>query len=111
MIGACYSGRPSCTTRRSHGWPGAPQDEHRLRVPGDEGDPYYPIPRPENADLYRRYRELAEETQGVWLVGRLATYRDYNMDRVVAQALTTYKQITGAKAVCPNARQPELVGA
>ncbi|HST60962.1 MAG TPA: UDP-galactopyranose mutase [Longimicrobium sp.] len=70
--------------------------------PGDEGDPYYPVPRPENAELYRRYRELADETQGVWFVGRLATYRYYNMDQVVAQALTTYKRITGAKPAVPT---------
>jgi UDP-galactopyranose mutase len=82
-----------------------------FEYPGDEGDPYYPVPRPENAELYRRYRELAEETRGVWFVGRLATYRYYNMDQVVAQALTTYKKITGAKAVRPNARQPELARA
>ncbi|HZG42108.1 MAG TPA: UDP-galactopyranose mutase [Longimicrobium sp.] len=82
-----------------------------FEYPGDEGDPYYPVPRPENAELYRRYRELADEAQGVWFVGRLATYRYYNMDQVVAQALTTYKKITGAKAVRPNARQPELAGA
>jgi UDP-galactopyranose mutase len=70
--------------------------------PGDEGDPYYPVPRPENAELYRRYRELADDTQGVWFVGRLATYRYYNMDQVVAQALTTYKRITGAKPAAPT---------
>jgi UDP-galactopyranose mutase len=70
--------------------------------PGDDGDPYYPVPRPENAELYRRYRELADETQGVWFVGRLATYRYYNMDQVVAQALTTYKRIMGAKPAVPT---------
>ncbi|MFN2451819.1 MAG: UDP-galactopyranose mutase [Candidatus Dormibacteria bacterium] len=57
--------------------------------PRAEGDPYYPIPRPENAELYRRYRANAESTPGVHFVGRLATYRYYNMDQVVAQALTT----------------------
>ena len=60
------------------------------------------MPRPENAELYRQYRELADETQGVWFVGRLATYRYYNMDQVVAQALTTYKRITGAKPAVPT---------
>ncbi|HYR12193.1 MAG TPA: UDP-galactopyranose mutase [Longimicrobium sp.] len=66
--------------------------------PCDDGDPYYPVPRPENAELYRRYRALAEETEGVWFVGRLATYRYYNMDQVVAQALSTYRKIIGLKA-------------
>lgn len=57
-----------------------------------EGDPYYPIPRAENAELYRQYQELATET-GVHFVGRLATYKYYNMDQVVAQALTLYSRL------------------
>jgi UDP-galactopyranose mutase len=67
-------------------------------LPCDGGDPYYPVPRPENAELYARYRALAEQTARVHFVGRLATYRYYNMDQVVAQALATYARITGAKA-------------
>ena len=63
--------------------------------PQAEGDPYYPVPRPENAALYRRYQELAEETDGVHFVGRLATYKYYNMDQVVAQSLATYSRIVG----------------
>lgn len=60
-----------------------------------EGDPYYPIPRSENAELYKKYAALAEQTPRVHFVGRLATYRYYNMDQVVAQALTTYAKIVG----------------
>jgi UDP-galactopyranose mutase len=55
--------------------------------PTDEGDPYYPVPRAENERRYARYRALAERTPDVTFVGRLATYRYYNMDQVVAQAL------------------------
>jgi UDP-galactopyranose mutase len=73
--------------------------------PSDEGDPYYPVPRPENAEIYRQYRALAEETEGVWFVGRLATYRYYNMDQVVAQALATYRKIVGAKPARPALRR------
>jgi UDP-galactopyranose mutase len=65
--------------------------------PRAEGDPYYPVPRPENAELYAKYKTLADETPGVHFVGRLATYKYYNMDQVVAQALTTYKKITGER--------------
>jgi UDP-galactopyranose mutase len=54
------------------------------------GDPYYPIPRPENAVLYRRYEAMAAQTPGVHFTGRLGTYRYYNMDQVVAQSLTLY---------------------
>lgn len=61
--------------------------------PQAEGDPYYPIPRPENAALYKRYEALANATPGVHFVGRLATYRYYNMDQVVAQALTLFDRI------------------
>jgi UDP-galactopyranose mutase len=60
-----------------------------------EGDPYYPVPRPENAALYRQYQELAAVTPGVHFLGRLGTYKYYNMDQVVAQALTTYSKIVG----------------
>jgi UDP-galactopyranose mutase len=63
--------------------------------PRAEGDPYYPVPRPENAALYRKYQELAEATEGVHFVGRLATYKYYNMDQVVAQALSTYSRLVG----------------
>ena len=67
--------------------------------PKGEGDPYYPIPRPENAALYRKYEELARATSGVHFAGRLGTYRYYNMDQVVAQALTLYTKLTGALRV------------
>jgi len=64
--------------------------------PRDGGDPYYPVPRKENAALYARYRELAEKTESVHFVGRLATYRYYNMDQIVAQALTQYARLVDA---------------
>jgi len=62
--------------------------------PQAEGDPYYPIPRPENALLYQKYKQLADETPDVYFVGRLATYKYYNMDQVVAQALKAYRTIS-----------------
>ncbi len=61
--------------------------------PTSAGDPYYPIPRPENARLYRRYEALAAVEPNVEFVGRLATYRYYNMDQVVGQALATFRRI------------------
>ena len=65
--------------------------------PRAEGDPYYPIPRPENAALYARYKELADRKDNVHFVGRLATYKYYNMDQVVAQALMTFRKILAAE--------------
>jgi UDP-galactopyranose mutase len=73
----------------------APQTSVVYEYPQAEGDPYYPIPRPENAALYARYKELADRQTDVHFVGRLATYKYYNMDQVVAQALVTYRKISG----------------
>jgi UDP-galactopyranose mutase len=61
--------------------------------PSAEGDPYYPVPRPENQALYKKYEAMALETPNVHFVGRLATYRYYNMDQVVGQALAAYRRI------------------
>ena len=65
--------------------------------PKAEGDPYYPVPRPENAELYKKYQQLASTIKNTYFVGRLATYKYYNMDQVVAQALTTFKKIIQAQ--------------
>jgi UDP-galactopyranose mutase len=72
--------------------------------PKAQGDAYYPVPRPENAELYARYKALADDTRGVHFVGRLATYKYYNMDQIVAQALTTYGKIVGMKRLEATAR-------
>lgn len=64
--------------------------------PQDEGDPYYPVPRPENAELYKKYAALAEQTPNVYFAGRLGTYKYYNMDQVVAQALTLFNKIAAS---------------
>jgi UDP-galactopyranose mutase len=94
-----------------------PQDHHYTRItefryltgqehtkttivyefPCDGGDPYYPVPRPENRALYQKYRGLAEQTSGVTFLGRLGTYRYYNMDQVVAQALKVAARHTGKR--------------
>ncbi|MDB5524547.1 MAG: UDP-galactopyranose mutase [Rhizobium sp.] len=58
-----------------------------------DGDPYYPIPRAENQALYKQYEALARERTDVTFVGRLGTYKYYNMDQVVAQALATYRRM------------------
>ncbi len=65
--------------------------------PRADGDPYYPVPRPENAELYKKYKALADATTRVHFVGRLATYKYYNMDQVVAQALTVFNKIATAQ--------------
>lgn len=77
--------------------------------PRAEGDPYYPIPKPENAELYNKYKKLADETPNVHFVGRLATYKYYNMDQVVAQALTVYKKLT-EKSEEAQPKKPAITG-
>lgn len=62
-------------------------------IPSWEGDPYYPVPKPENAQLYQKYKGLADALPNVHFVGRLATYKYYNMDQVVAQALTLFNRL------------------
>lgn len=64
--------------------------------PSAEGDPYYPIPKAENQELFKKYERLALATPDVWFVGRLATYRYYNMDQIVGQALATFRRINEA---------------
>jgi len=84
--------------------------------PAEEGDPYYPIPRAENQQLFKRYEALALAQSDVTFVGRLATYRYYNMDQVVGQALATYRRMAKsvpaaaglARPVMQNAPQPTL---
>ncbi|NJC04526.1 UDP-galactopyranose mutase [Sphingomonas kaistensis] len=70
-----------------------PRTSITLEYPSAEGDPYYPIPRPENQALFKRYEALADSTPGVTFVGRLATYRYYNMDQIVGQALATFRRM------------------
>ncbi len=61
--------------------------------PKADGDPYYPIPRPENAERYRQYAALAAQLPNVHFTGRLGTYRYYNMDQVVAQSLALFDRL------------------
>jgi len=76
----------------------APVTTITYEYPSAEGDPYYPIPRAENQALYKRYEALADSTKGVTFVGRLATYRYYNMDQIVGQALATFRRIDEKKS-------------
>jgi UDP-galactopyranose mutase len=74
------------------------------------GEPYYPVPSPENAELYRKYRELADALPNVAFVGRLGSYRYYNMDQVVAQALSLYARLGGQTSADEAADQRRTAG-
>lgn len=73
------------------------QKHHKTAIvyeyPTAEGDPYYPIPRKENQDVYNQYKKLADKTPNVFFTGRLGTYKYYNMDQVVAQSLALFRKI------------------
>lgn len=56
-------------------------------------EPYYPIPAPDTRALYDRYRARAEAERQVSFIGRLATYRYYNMDQVIGMALAEFEQL------------------
>jgi len=76
-----------------------PKTALTYEYPSAVGDPYYPIPKAENAELYKKYERLAMNTPNVWFVGRLATYRYYNMDQVTGQALATFRRVQEALPV------------
>ena len=67
-----------------------------FEYPTAEGDPYYPIPRKENMEIYNQYKTLAALEPNTFFTGRLGTYKYYNMDQVIAQSLTLFKKIMQA---------------
>jgi UDP-galactopyranose mutase len=73
--------------------------------PGRE--PYYPVPAPDAQAIYDRYAKRAKMETKVSFVGRLATYRYYNMDQVVGMALTEYERVEGYRAGARIATTPE----
>ena len=78
--------------------------------PKAEGDPYYPIPRPENAEIYKKYQLLASTVKNVHFTGRLGTYKYYNMDQVVAQSLTLFKKLMQSQAEAhPNGQKMQVL--
>lgn len=79
-----------------------PRTSVTCEYPSSDGPPYYPIPCAENQAIYKRYEALARSTPEVSFVGRLATYRYYNMDQVVGQALATFRRLSGARRVEPR---------
>lgn len=84
-------------TRQQH-----PATVVSYETPMSIGEPFYPVPRPQNRELYNRYRELAEvETRlhRVHFCGRLAQYRYFNTDEVIEEALQCFQRIRRGAAV------------
>jgi UDP-galactopyranose mutase len=88
-----------------------PKTALTYEFPSAHGDPYYPVPKAENQELYKKYERLSLTTPNVWFVGRLATYRYYNMDQIVGQALATFRRISEALPVGADTAGVEVVPA
>lgn len=56
-------------------------------------EPFYPVPAADARAIYQKYAERAEAETNVSFVGRLATYRYYNMDQVIGSALATFEKL------------------
>jgi UDP-galactopyranose mutase len=67
-----------------------PQDYDRMDA--EKNIPYYPILNDDNKRRYDQYFELSQKYKNLTLVGRLAEYRYYDMDDIVARALEVYQK-------------------
>ncbi len=72
------------------------------------GDPYYPVPNPKNNELYGRYRALAEREEGVAFVGRLASYKYFNMDQAILNALEMFDNLKETGKLAPKRAPAEF---
>ena len=71
----------------------------------DVGDPYYPVPNPRNQELYSKYQKLATEEKGVTFVGRLASYKYFNMDQAILNALELFDKLKEEGKVTSKKKQ------
>jgi UDP-galactopyranose mutase len=62
-------------------------------TPTDSAQYEYPFPDQENAQLYRRYRKLADDTDALLVCGRLGEYRYFDMDQAIARAILLAERI------------------
>lgn len=67
----------------------------------DEGDPYYPVPNPDNQKLFEKYKALAAQEPGVCFVGRLASYKYFNMDQAILNALEMFDGLAADGKMAP----------
>jgi len=99
--------------------PNQPQAVKDGKVPGTliarevssaEGDPYYPVPNPKNNELYEKYRALAEAEPGVAFVGRLASYKYFNMDQAILNALEMFDNLKETGKLEPKTSPDQFIG-
>ena len=75
----------------------------------DVGEPYYPVPNPENRELYNKYAAAAAKEKGICFVGRLASYKYFNMDQAILNALDMFENLKDTGQLEPK-RKPEDFG-
>jgi len=73
------------------------------------GDPYYPVPNPKNNELYEKYRSMAAAEPGVAFVGRLASYKYFNMDQAILNALEMYDNLKETGKLEPKRGTAEMM--
>ena len=74
----------------------------------DDGEPYYPVPTQKNRDLYESYARRASAERGVAFVGRLASYKYFNMDEAVLNALEMFDNLRETGALEPKRAPSEF---
>jgi UDP-galactopyranose mutase len=84
MTGQSLPGKTTIVKEYSRAYTGAPEEI-----------PYYAIINPENNALYQQYKTEAEKFSNLNLLGRLAEYKYYNMDAIVARALDLSGELLG----------------
>jgi len=61
--------------------------------------PYYPIPAPDSKSIHDKYKKLSLNIKNTAFIGRLATYKYYNMDQVIAMSLSKFKNLYNDKKI------------
>ena len=84
MTGQVLEGKTTIVKEFSRAYTGAKEET-----------PYYAIINPENNALYSQYKAEAEKFKNLHLLGRLAEYKYYNMDAIVARALAVSRELLG----------------
>ena len=76
--------------------PNQKESSHSIIVkeyPSDIGEPYYPVPTPQTHELYEKYKSLADKEPNVIMLGRLASYKYFNMDQAIANSLDYFNKL------------------
>ncbi|MCL2567386.1 MAG: UDP-galactopyranose mutase [Alphaproteobacteria bacterium] len=61
--------------------------------PQEEGEPYYPVPNDYSKEIVEKYLLESTKLKNVYFLGRLAEYKYYNMDYVIASSISKFKEV------------------